>query len=1048
VKLPVTLYPIFGMTADAMQVAQNLETRRNAIAAEEPAAASQRRYVTVLFSDVTGSSEHAERLEAEDYADLLAQFRRIARETLARHGGCVARLQGDGLLALFGHPVASEDDGRRATEAALELHARVAQLSVGTGSASLPMQLHSGIHAGLALLTEGDIERGRFDVVGEVANTASRLCGLAMGGQIMVSAETLGPQAHFFEAQSLGLVLVKGRTTPLSVLQINGQAAFARRIDAAAQRGVVPFVGRVSALAQLKATADQARAGQGCVRLVLGEAGIGKTRLIDEFQRHLDPTFFQVLQGYCEKYLGAEPLQPFVQWLRSVLDWHTGASGEQNQRRMMAALSSLGIAHIADFTPLVQALAGTQTKESDLPPPAVRVSAVIDIVAALSAQRTLVLILDDWQWADDASRHLLQALITKQLPIFILIAARPTDQDNYGLIGVPTVLVQPLPYSESVGTISAWLPLAEPFITQEIYRQSGGSPLFIEELCHATSEGQVQSATPTTPAAWINSLVASRLGRLPADQVDFLHIAAVVGNVFATWVLERLTSPDQTAVMLQALSAQDFLVPADPSGMLRFKHVLTRDAVYLTVSPTRRRALHLEVAQLLQSSGPSLESMESLAYHYEAAHAYAPAAKFAEAAGDKAMAAMALDRSRAHYSAALDALDALPEQTHEMVQRWCAVAEKLGQACVFDPLDLKHGLALFERATQKAAELGNANAQARSHYWLGYVNYAKGRPRWAIHHCQAALDHATLAGDLRLIAQVKATLGQAYSSAGIYHRALPLLAQAVQSKRQQSRIGSSTAVGSAYSLARMAYSYADRGEFQRAHELFQEALHLVGDKFHPVAASVRQLMCAARLWQGRWTEAVLLGTEGADIALRCSSRYATAMGRALAACAAWARDRDGASLGQLRESTYWIQARGGAVSTSLNYGWLVEAALSVGLVDEARQHAAQLFARARTQDKHGLAQGCRALAKWFASQGREARAQHYLEIAQNVAEFRQSPREAAHNVFCHSEILFELKQHPRAVNLARDADQAFTLLQMPWYGQRCQELLARIGASP
>ena len=131
-----------------------------------------------MFSDISGSSEHAERLEAEDYALVLEKFRRFARDVIPRHGGNIARLQGDGLLALFGHLEPQEDDGRRAAEAALELHAAVAQLSVGVGAGATFLKMHSGIHAGLVLVIEGDIERGRYDVVGEVPNTAARLCSL------------------------------------------------------------------------------------------------------------------------------------------------------------------------------------------------------------------------------------------------------------------------------------------------------------------------------------------------------------------------------------------------------------------------------------------------------------------------------------------------------------------------------------------------------------------------------------------------------------------------------------------------------------------------------------------------------------------------------------------------------------------------------------------------------------------------------------------------------------------------------------------------------
>ncbi len=1015
---------------------------KNARAEAESTGSSHRRHVTLLFSDVAGSSAHAERLEEEVYAKSLTDFRAIAREVIAKHGGNIARIQGDGLLAIFGHPTASEDDGRRATEAALELHDRVRLLMLGSDT----MQLHSGIHAGLVLLTDGDIERGRLDVVGEVPNTAARLCSLAAAGEVMVSEETLGPQTLFFQVAQLRQLVIKGRSAPLNVVRVLGRASMGRRIDAAAQRGVVSFVGRLPALAQMAAAAEQARTGTATRLLVIGEAGIGKTRLMDEFQSRLDPATFRVLQGYCENYLGAEPLQPFMHWIRSALGWRADASAQDNESATQTALASLGEAAINDFEPLAQAMAGGHSASGSSPQAPVRVSAITELLARLAQQRTLVLILDDWQWADDASRHVLEALNARCLPVFVLIATRPVDDENHGLIGIRTLGLQPLAFEEGAHAISAWLPSAEPFITQEIYRLSGGSPLFIEELCRAAADGDFPSASRNS-AAWINALVASRMARLPAEQVDFLQTAAVGGNVFAVWLLERLVGPVRADEMLEALAEQDFLVPADQPGMLRFKHVLTRDAVYATVNPARRRALHLQVAQVVHAASASQymsERLETLAYHYDAANASEQAADFAEAAGDKALATMALDRARSHYTTALKSLDASPTLNHAAKLRWCAVAEKLGQACVFDPLDISHGLTLFECAARRAAETGDANALARAHYWLGYVNYGKGRPREAVRHCESALSHAQAAGDARLAAQVQATLGQSLASAGRYAQAMPLLEQAYESKRQQIRTGSGTAIGSAYTLARMAYTWGDLGRFEEAGQHFEKALHLLGDKIHPVGASIRELVCAVHLWQGRWDEACQAGLDGADMALRCRSQFNTAMGRALAACGSWARDRDAVSFRQLSDATNWIEMRGGAISTSLNYGWLVEASLSLGLAQEARLHAARLFTRARMQDRHGQAQGCRALAKMFASQGQVARAHHYLAVAQNAADIRGSPRESALNTFAHAEVLAGLKQPRRALELAEKAAETFETMKMIWHVDRCAEFAARV----
>lgn len=1006
------------------------------------AGGGQRRYVTVLFADVSDSSRLAEQLEAEDYSELLAEFRRIAREVIPRHGGNIARLQGDGLLALFGHLEPREDDGRRATEAALELHAAVARLRAGSAPGAPLLQMHSGIHAGLVLVIEGDIERGRYDVVGEVVNTAARLCSLAATGQVLVSEETLGLHASFFQVTRRDQQAIRGRAESLDALLIHGRVPLERRFDGAAQRGLVPFIGREAALAELLAAAEQARTGVPAVLLVSGEPGIGKTRLLQEFQRRLGPEAFRLLPGYCESYLGAEPLQPFLQWIRGALG-RRAAAARGPEAALLDAQAPAGPEAGAALSPAMQFLLGTGERKP-LPNPALLVGAIIDLISVMAQHQTLVLVLDDWQWADDASRQALELLLARQMPALVVLATRPVTDSDHAVPGARMLQLAPFDAAESARAVAARFPGADPFTIQEIHQQSGGTPLFVEELCHAAAQGNFRSGSRRTNVAWINALVASRLSRLPESQAELLRAASVAGNVFPDWLLERAIGKGPVAALVEALVAADFLAPGAQPGTLRFKHLLTRDSVYATVNPARRRALHLRVAAVLEAAAGSqdaFEWLEALSYHYDAAGVRDKAAQLAEAAGDKALTAMALDRARAQYLTALHSLDALPALTRELQLRWCTIAQKLGQTCVFDPLDVADGFQLFERAADLARQAGDENALARAEYWLAYVNYGRGRPREAVRHGEIALAHATASNDQKLVAQVEATLGQSLASAGRYDRALPLLAHAVESKRAQARAGSGTAIGSAYTLGRTAYTLGDLGRFKEAHASFDEAFRLLGDKVHSVGASVRELLCAVLLWQGRWEEARRAGMEGAALALRCRSRYLVAMGRALGACGGWAAGGDPESLQVLRESTQWIEYRGGAVSTSLNYGWLVEASVASGLQAQARGYAARLFRRARLEDRHGEAMGCRALARLAAERGDTARTAHYLAQADAAATFRGSAREGAVNQLARAEIAAAMGASRDAAALAETAAEGFEAMHMYWHLQRARAVL-------
>ena len=968
---------------------------------EETDASGRRSYLTVLFSDVSGSSQHAEALEAEDYAALLGRFRRFARAIIPRHGGSIARMQGDGLLALFGVEGVDESNGRQATMAALELHAAVGSLRIrpSTGEA---LQLHSGIHAGLLLLLEGDIERGRHDVVGEVANTAARLSSMAEAGEILVSAESLGPSEHLFECNWKRELAVRGRRSPVTAVSVRGANGLRRRIDAAARRGVVPLFGRDGVLGTLLGEAARIASAPTSPAVIhlSGEAGVGKTRLLDEFHQRLDPGGFLVVQGTCESRLSAQPLQPFLD----------------------------GLALITGGAP------------SDAPPLAVdeaaKPGAIVARLRLLAADRPLVLILDDWQWADDASRQVLHRILA-MIPrlLVVLSARRGALTDDPIAERAQLVELEPLDTPSATSAIRAWVPSADDFLVQEIVRRSGGSPLFLEELCHAAIAGSDLAPMPAERgAAWINVLVASRMARLPPMLVGYLQAASVIGNVVPHSLIVRLFGSGATA-SLQALAEHDFLVPLDDASM-RFRHGLTRDAVYATVEPSVRMHWHLSVAQIIEAENEGRraeESLEALAWHYHAARRSEQAAHFAAAAGDKALGANALDRARAQYLLALQALDALPVLSPQTTLLWCGIAGRLGQTCVFDPLDMNDSAPMFERAVALARETHDANVLARAEYWMAYVNYCRGRPREAIRNCRQAITHARQSGDARLEAQLHATLGQSLASAGRYDEALPTLRAAVESKRQHSRPGSGTAIGSAYSLARMAYTYGDLGRFDEAHQHFEQAFQMLGDAEHSVRASILELLCAVHLWQGRWVEAREAGFAGARVAWRCRSRYLTAMGRALGGCAAWAIERDQASYAALRDATYLIDSRGGAVSTSLTFGWLLEAATTLGLDADVRRHAVKLAQRARHQDRHGHAMGCRALAAHAASVGDLAVAARQLRRADRSAGLRGSLREQALNDVAWARLAAASGASGEASGKLDRARAAFETMRMAWH---------------
>lgn len=1001
--------------------------------------------MTVMFVDLCGSTALSDTLDAEIYGEMLQRLRALGREIIARHGGLIVRVQGDGILALFGQPEAREDDGRRAVEAALELHAAMRQLEVDPRR--LPrgsLALHTGIHAGLVLLVEGGLELGRYEVLGPVPNVAARLSDQAGFDQILVSEETLGPHAHFFATGSRRVLSVDKGLQPLAVLQVLARAPVHSRFATLALRGLAPFVGRVAEMQALQQHLGSAQAGPAQLLQVRAGPGMGKTRLIDEFLRGAAAAGHEVHRGYCDSYLGAEPLQPFLQMLRTLFRIGHGTGPADAARLAEHALREIDGSLLAHRDELLRALSlalpGADARRGSAE---LTVQALKALFERLAARRPLLLFIDDWQWADDASRQVLDALRVLPLPLCLLLATR--DQGGGNAERGATVLeLAPLNEDEARQTIDHLLPGTDPFEAAQIHLYGGGNPLFIEELCHSAA-ADAPAGRPRSSGggvAWLKSLIESRVSRLPEDQAAVVRAAAVIGNVFPAWLLERVTGHAADSPLLRELARQDFIFAAEQPGGLRFKHGITRDVVYDAVSLRERQAMHRQVAQTLaEQAGTSGfdDALEALAYHWGAGGEPAEAARYAALAGDKAMAISALDRARTQYRAALAALDEVGTHDPQSRAQWISIVQRLGMACVFDPLGLEDGLALFERGVQLAAEAQDDVTLARTEYWLGYIAYAKGDARKSVVHEQHALALAEANGDARLAAQVRATLGQALAAAADYEQALPMLEQAVDLKRRNIQSGSSLAVGAAYTLATKGLLLGDRGDFEAAHACLQQALSLVGGSGHQVESSVLGWNTTVLLWQGRWLDALDSAARSSHIADQCRSHHLYAMHQAQTGYARWVLHQDADALRLMLDATAWVEARHGRLFVSLNHGWLVDALAASGRRGEARRHAARALWRARAGDRIGEAMACRAMALHCGDPGQAA---IWLARADASAAARASAHEVAGNRLCEARLALAAGQPGRARQLLADAAAAFERLAMPWHLGQAQALLA------
>lgn len=933
------------------------------------AATGQRHLVTILFTDLCGSTQLGRELEPEEFTQLVGKLCQLVEAETEKRGGQVVREQGDGALALFGYPRAAEDDGVRAAETALAVREQLPSLFGPGDPASGRLAVRSGIHCGICVISPGNERVGVVDVQGDPANTAAHIQQTAAPGSIRASLAALGPHGNMFDLKpapreaDLADEKVAGsrRKLPatLELVKVLDRRDVSRRYDATAQRGLTPLIGREDELAfLLQAVRGEARA-PGCI-VVQANAGLGKTRLLEEFVARADLAGWQVLRGSCESFGTAEVLQPFVQMVPG------------------------------------------RTVPS-------RVDAMLAHFAAATQRGPVLMVVDDWQWADDASRQLLVALLEQPAGPRVVLAARPKEDGASWIAEAPHITLQPFDLAQTEAAVRRWIPWADPFLVDRIHGYAGGVPLFIEELCHSASGTLWESLEGRgSPRTWLTTLVASRLGLLTERQPELaaaVRAAAVIGNAVPLELLRIACSTPLSPGNLKALADADFLYPDDRPDTLRFKHGITRDAVYESIGLYERTTLHRRIQEALverSREAQRAEDLEALANHARGAGQWEPAAEFAERAGDRALRAHAMDRARAQYHAALQALDRLP-RTRETSLRWCHVAGQLGMTCIFDALSVGQYFRIFEQAVARARELDDAGALARAQYWLAYIRYGLGDFRGSIALAREALALAAASGDPRLAAQIEATLGQILTGACEYDEALAAMDKALSSKRQHSQAGAEkkagerkdderTAIGSAYTLACKGSVLADRGEFAPAHACFDEAMSLLAGSTHPVGTSVRNWIIVALIWEGRWQEALAIGVDSARIAENTRTLLLLAVSRTSMGFARWcAGEREG--LAQMRDAMHWMEARGCRYYASLFNGWLCQVCVAEGERAEARRAAAVVLRSARQGDRVGEACASRAMAELAAREHRAGAAERWLRRAEASARQRRSARE-------------------------------------------------------
>ena len=557
-------------------------------------ASAERRPITVMFCDLVGSTSLAAKLDAEDWRNLVNAYLDQASAAVTDFGGHVLKKLGDGLMALFGYPQAQENDAERAVRAALAIQRALSDLNARNAAKGAPeLSARIGIESGPVVVEASG------EVFGDAPNIAARVQSEAEPGSVLITLNVQRQVAGLFVAEEQSARELKGVSQPVQLFRIVRASGGGRRGGA---RTLTPFVGREEELGLLTRRWERARAGEGQLVLVVGEPGLGKSRLIEEFHSQLAETPHTWSEWSASQLLQNTPLHPIAEWGR--LRFGADAPAEQRLADLEGTLRLTGL-DPAEHAPLLAPLVDIPLppdRATNLPPEELRrkqLAAMTAWVLAGARSQPLVLAFEDLHWADPTSLDLLRAFADRgaQAPLLVLATTRPEFRAPWSLRSHHSLIsLSPLDragVARMVGEISARHALSEELI-EGVNERTGGVPLFVEEVTRLLVERGAQGGVQAIPPTLQQSL-AARLDRLgPAREAA--QIGAVLGRDFTYLLLRDVAGVDEPTLQasLDRLADADllFVEGAPPEANYRFKHALIQDAAYDSLLKSRRQALH------------------------------------------------------------------------------------------------------------------------------------------------------------------------------------------------------------------------------------------------------------------------------------------------------------------------------------------------------------------------------------------------------------------------------------------------------------------------
>ena len=907
----------------------------------------ERKQVTVMFCDMKGSTPLTEKLGPEETFSLMDQIYEILIHKVHEYEGTVNELRGDGILALFGAPIALEDAPQRAIRSALAIHREMTRFhdKIKDDSKIPPILLRIGINTGPVVVgTVGNDLRVQFTAVGDTINLASRVEGLAEPGTTYVTEDTFKLTEGFFRFEALGKKEVKGKEELVNVYRVIAHSTRRTRFDVSAERGLTPFVGREREFELLLDGFERCKGGRGQAFSIVSEAGVGKSRLLYEFRKAVTSADVWFLEGRCLSYSRGVAYHPIIDILKANFDIRDGDGDSEIREKVKRGLKILGTDEASTLPYLLELFSVKESGIDKIPlSPEARKDRIMEAFKLITLKgseiRPLILAYEDLHWADRSSEEILKYVL-ESIPgarVLLIFTYRPEFVHTWGAKSFHSqVTLNRLSNRESLTMVTSLLDTEDIDSDLEdlILEKTEGVPFFIEELIKSLKDLKIierkdnryritKDIKAMTIPAMIQDVIMARVDTLPEGTKGLLQTVSAVGREFNYDLIKRVTGLAEQELLshLSGLKDSELLYERGiyPQSTYIFKHALTQEVAYNSLLLKRRKEIHETIGKTIESlySQRLDELYEILAYHYSNSTSNEKALYYLEMAGDKAARVHSLEEARQHYEEALSFFENR-KKSLEHQQKYIDLTLKWAEVSQYAPSDkIREALKLSLNYVQ---EIGSEERAGDVYYWIGRYSYMQGDFIETLPQAERCIKWAKNLHNKELLAISYNLMGRSCLYTDEYAKGIEFLEQGLNLIEPFWKYDEIV-----YSSALLGLIYGLTGKFNKSRKTIENAIEVAKNQgILTFEAMAFGYLGTVQFFYGHWHEAIINCSTCIDISKKLGNPLPIAWSSLFKGAAKFNYGKEEKGLKLMREAIQTITATDSVLALRFFYSLFAE----------------------------------------------------------------------------------------------------------------------------